>query len=376
MPLFDEPVHVGRPNVGSITDFEALTRDMFDRNWLSNSGPLVTRLEAELAEFLDVRHCIAITNGTIALEIAIRATGLTGEVIVPSYTFVATAHALEWLGIKPVFADVDPRTHNLDPDSVRSLITPQTSGVIGVHLWGRPAPVGELAKVANDHGIHLLFDAAHAFGNDLNGTKIGNFGAAEVLSFHATKFFNTFEGGAITTNDDALAQRVRDMRNFGFAGYDNVIARGTNGKMTEISAAMGLVNLASIEQFVQRNRENYAAYQRAFELSPDIALLDLDHGLSWNYQYIVIELASNKVHLRDALIAALHAENVLARRYFWPGCHNMEPYRTQDPSANLRLPNTSLVARRVVVLPTGMAVNPDDCGRIGSFIVDWTGAND
>lgn len=371
MPLFDEPVHVGRPNVGSITDFEALTRDMFDRNWLSNSGPLVTRLEAELAKFLDVRHCIAISNGTIALEIAIRATGLTGEVIVPSYTFVATAHALEWLGIKPVFADVDPRTHNLDPDSVRSLITPQTSGIIGVHLWGRPALVDELAKIANDHGIHLLFDAAHAFGNDLNGTKIGNFGDAEVLSFHATKFFNTFEGGAITTNDDALAQRVRDMRNFGFAGYDNVIARGTNGKMTEISAAMGLVNLASIEQFVQRNRENYAAYQRAFESSPDIALLDLDHGLSWNYQYVVIELASNKVHLRDALIAALHAENVLARRYFWPGCHNMEPYRTQDPEANLRLPNTTVVADRVVVLPTGMAVEPADCGSIGSFIVEW-----
>ena len=239
-PATSDPLHVGRPNIGDRVDFLHRLEGILDRQWLTNNGPLVQELEARIAAHLGVRHCIAMCNGTIALEIAIRALGLTGEVIVPSWTFIATAHALHWQEITPVFADIDPTTHNLDPAAVRRMITPRTSGIIGVHLWGRPAPIRELQAIADERGLKLLFDAAHAFGCSYEGQMIGRFGTCEVLSFHATKCFNCFEGGAIVTNDDALMEKVRLMRNFGFAGYDNVIHPGTNGKLTEVCAAMGL----------------------------------------------------------------------------------------------------------------------------------------
>ena len=238
-PAFKDPIHVGRPNIGDKQQFLARIGDMLDRAWLTNNGPLVQEFEQRVATYLGVRNCVATCNGTIALEIAIRALGLSGEVIVPSFTFIATAHALYWQGITPVFADIDPATHNLDPASVRAQITPRTTGIIGVHLWGRPAPVEALQQIADEHGLKLLFDAAHAFGCSHRGTMIGNFGGAEVLSFHATKFFNTLEGGAIVTNDDELAQSARLMRNFGFAGYDNVIYPGTNGKNSHFSPRTG-----------------------------------------------------------------------------------------------------------------------------------------
>ena len=222
-PAFRQPLHVGRPNVGSRDEFLNSVTHLLDRNWLTNDGPLVHEFENAIAEFHSVKHCVAICNGTIALEIAIRAMGLEGEVIVPSFTFVATAHALSWQGITPVFADIDPNTHNLDPDAVRKMITPRTTGIIGVHLWGRPAPVKDLASIANEFGLQLMYDAAHAFGVSVAGTKIGTFGRCEVLSFHATKVLNSFEGGAILTDDDDLAETARLMRNFGFAGFDNVI---------------------------------------------------------------------------------------------------------------------------------------------------------
>jgi dTDP-4-amino-4,6-dideoxygalactose transaminase len=367
--LFEEPLHVGRPNLGSREDFDRLLDGMFDRHWLTNAGPLVVDLERRIAELLDVRHCVTMTNGTIALEIAIRALGLTGEVIVPSYTFVATAHALHWQGLTPVFADIDERTHNLDPESVRGMITPRTSGIIGVHLWGRPAPVQELQALADEHGLKLLFDAAHAFGTSLDGQMIGSFGSAEVLSFHATKFFNTFEGGAVVTNDDELANQMRLMRNFGFVDFDEVVYPGTNGKMTEVCAAIGLVNLDAMDTFVTRNVENYTAYSDVFAASDVVQLCEYDKRGRSNYQYVVLELMPSVSEHRDRLVADLHAENVRARKYFWPGCHQMEPYKSLFPHAGLFLPNTVLVADRVIVLPTGTAVEAEDCRRIGEFML-------
>ena len=367
--MFSEPLHVGRPNMGSRREFDRLVDGIFDRRWLTNAGPLVVELERRIGELLGVQHCITMANGTIALEIAIRALGLTGEVIVPSYTFVATAHALHWQGLTPVFADIDPHTHNLDPEAVRSVITANTSGIIGVHLWGRPAPVKELQALADEHGLELLFDAAHAFGNGCDGRKIGSFGRAEVLSFHATKFFNTFEGGAVVTNDDELAERMRLMRNFGFVDFDEVVYDGTNGKMTEVCAAMGLVNLDAMDSFVTRNLDNHSAYSHAFERSELIHLRHYEPSVAGNHQYVVVELSPAASMHRDQLVADLHAENVLARKYFWPGCHNMEPYKTLYPDAASRLPNTMLVAERVVVLPTGSGVRPDDCRRIGEFML-------
>lgn len=367
-PAFDQPLHVGCPNIGSREVFMEYVNEIFDRRWLSNNGSIVQQLEQQVADYHDVKHCVAMCNGTVALEIAIRALGLEGEVIVPSYTFIATAHALNWQAITPVFADIDPATHNLDPEAVRRMITPRTTGIIGVHLWGRSAPVEALQAIADEYSLKLMFDAAHAFGCSYKNKMIGNFGDCEVLSFHATKFFNTFEGGAVLTNDDELADTTRLMRNFGFSGMDNVIHSGTNGKMAEISAAMGLVNLDAIDTVVEVNRRNHQVYCERLSGLPGISLLSFDESERNNYQYVVMEVAEACPVTRDQIIQALHSENILARRYFWPGCHNMKPYSELYPLAGLSLPNTKQVADGVVVLPTGTAVDIDMVQAMASVI--------
>lgn len=363
-PAFAEPLHVGRPNIGNRDGFLRRVETILDNQWLTNNGPMVQEFEQRIAAHLGVKHCIAMCNGTIALEIAIRALGLEGEVILPSWTFVATAHALYWQGITPVFADIDPATHNLDPAAVRRMITPRTTGIIGVHLWGRAAPVDELQAIADEHGLKLMFDAAHAFGSSYKGQSIGSFGACEVLSFHATKAFNTMEGGAVTTNDDELADAMRLMRNFGFKGYDNVIHPGTNGKMIEVCAAMGLANLDGLDAVLDANRRNHQEYRRALAGIPGITLLDYDPAERNSHHYVVLEVGDECPVSRDEIIAALHAENILARKYFWPGCHGMQPYRDLFPHAGLLLPNTCALAERVIVLPN----MPDAISVIGSVL--------
>jgi len=357
-PAFEQALHVGRPNMGSRETFLKYANEIFDRRWFSNNGPCVQELEKKLADHLQVKHCIAMCNGTIALEIAIRALGLTGEVIVPSYTFIATAHALQWQQITPVFADINPQTHTLDPEAVRKMITPRTTGIIGVHLWGRPCDVDGLQQIADEHGLQLLFDAAHAFSCSHQGKMIGNFGRCEVFSFHATKFFNTFEGGMVATNDDELAKQIRLMQNFGFSGVDNVIYPGTNGKMNELSAAMGLTGLQSIDQFMLSNQKNYQHYQDGIADIDGLQLIEYKPQEKNNYQYIVMEVSDSFPMSRDQLVEVLRAENILARKYFWPGCHNMEPYRSLYPHAGLMLPKTQQLADRVIVLPTGTAMTP------------------
>ncbi|AFI83927.1 dTDP-4-dehydro-6-deoxyglucose aminotransferase [Methylophaga nitratireducenticrescens] len=368
-PAFIEKLHVGRPNMGDKAAFQKYVDQIFENHWLSNNGPLVQELEHRIAEHHQAKNCIAMCNGTIALEIAIRALDLTGEVILPSYTFIATAHALHWQEITPVFADIDPVTHCLDPASVRKMITPKTAGIIGVHLWGHAAPVNELQQIADEHGLKLMFDAAHAFGCSYKGKMIGNFGQAEVLSFHATKFFNTFEGGAVLTNDDELAEKMRLMRNFGFAGMDNVIHPGTNGKMTEIHAAMGLVNLDNVDKVIRRNEENYRAYQKGITGLPGLSIYTFDENEKNNFQYVVLEVGDDCPVSRDEIIEALHAENILARKYFWPGCHKMLPYRELYPHAGLLLPITQRVAEKVVVIPTGTSVTPDEVSFICQVLI-------
>jgi dTDP-4-amino-4,6-dideoxygalactose transaminase len=371
-PAFDDALHVGRPNMGDRETFMRHVEDIFERRWLSNDGPLVKQFEQKVAAHLGVKHCVAMCNGTIALEIAIRALGLEGEVIVPAYTFVATAHALQWQGITPVFADIDPVTHTLDPEAVRRMITPRTSGIIGVHLWGRACAVEQLQALADERGLKLMFDAAHAFTNSHGGSeagqRIGNFGACEVLSFHATKFFNSFEGGAVVTNDDELANTMRLMRNFGFSGLDQVSYPGTNGKMIEIAAAMGLVNLDAIDDVIAANRANYHAYREVLAGVPGVSLVEYDERERNNFQYVIMEVGPECPVSRDFLVEALRAENILARRYFWPGCHKMEPYRSLFPHAGLLLPHTEAVAERVIVLPTGQTMDPVKIGVVGQVI--------
>lgn len=368
-PAFLEPLHVGRPNIGDRTALLARINDLLDRRWLSNNGPLVQEFEHKIATLLGVKHCIAMCNATIALEITARALGLHGEVIVPSFTFVASAHALQWQEITPVFCDLDPATHNLDPHQVEKMITPRTSGIMGVHVWGRPCAIEALSEIAGRRGLRLMFDAAHAFGNSYNGRMIGNFGQAEVFSFHATKFFNTFEGGAVVTNDDDLAAKIRLMTNFGFAGYDNVIYVGTNGKMSEVSAAMGLTGLESLDMFIAANRCNYAAYRAGLQDVPGLRLIVYNEVEHNNYQYVIIEVDEAVAGIsRDDLVAVLHAENILARRYFYPGCHEMEPYRSYFPHAGLLLPETEKLTQRVMSLPTGTAVGASEINEVCAII--------
>jgi dTDP-4-amino-4,6-dideoxygalactose transaminase len=367
-PAFPEPVHVGRPNIGDRARLMERIEGVINRRWLTNDGPLVHEFEEAISAMLGVPHCIAMCNGTVALEIAIRAAGLSGEVIVPPFTFVATAHALQWQAITPVFCDVDPRTHNLDPTRVEALITPRTTGILGVHVWGRPAPVDELTRIAADHGLRLLFDAAHALGCSTGGRMIGGFGTAEVLSFHATKVVNSFEGGAIVTADEEFADVARLMRNHGFADYDEVGHVGTNGKMSEIAAAMGLTSLESREEFVAANRRNYETYSAALQGVDGVELIGYDSAESCNWQYVVIEVDESAGLSRDELQAVLWAENVLARRYFFPGCHRMEPYRTLFPDVAERLPETERLVQRVLALPTGTSMSTDAVTAVAGLV--------
>jgi dTDP-4-amino-4,6-dideoxygalactose transaminase len=365
---FDAPLHVGRPNIGERSSLHQRIDELLDRRWLTNGGRLVDEFERAVADLLRVRHCVAMANGTIALEIAIRACALAGEVIVPAFTFVATAHALQWQGITPVFCDVDPRTHNIDPARIEALIGPRTTGIVAVHVWGRPAPVRELAGIASRHGLKLLFDASHALGCSALGRPLGGFGNAEILSFHATKFVNTFEGGAVVTNDDGLAARARSMKNFGFHDYDDVRSIGTNGKMAEVAAAMGLTSLEAMTDFVEVNRRNYLVYRRALSDLPGILLLSHDETEHCNYQYVVLEVDGEVGLTRDQLVRILVTEGVIARRYFYPGCHRMEPYRTLDPAVTEKLPDTDRVASRVLQLPTGTAVDVEQIEKIASIL--------
>jgi dTDP-4-amino-4,6-dideoxygalactose transaminase len=364
-----QTLHVGRPNLGDRERLLERINGMLDRRWFSNNGPLVKEFEATIAGYLGVKHCICVCNATVGLEIAIRAAGFSGEVIVPSYTFVATAHALQWQEITPVFADIDAATHNINPAKVERLITPRTSAILATHVWGRPSAVEALAEIAERRGLKLMFDAAHAFGCSHGGRMIGGFGLAEVFSFHATKFLNSFEGGAITTNDDELAQKIRLMTNFGFSGLDNVIHLGTNGKMTEVCAAMGLTNLEGIEDLVAINKRNYEAYRSGLADIPGLSLMPYNTREHCNFQYMVVEVEEAIAGVsRDSLIESLHAHNVLARKYFWPGCHRMEPYRSLQPNAHLLLPETERLAAKVIVLPTGQAVDEDTIHQIAGII--------
>jgi len=262
-PHFPRPLHVGAPNIGDRERLLQRIGTILDTRRLSNFGPNVRLFEDMVAARAQVKHCVAMCNGTVALEIGARALGLAGEVIVPAFTFVATAHALAWQGIRPVFCDIDPVTHLIDPQKAEALITPRTTGILAVHLWGRPAPVDALQEIADRHGIRLMFDAAHAFGCSHGQRMVGGFGDLEVFSFHATKFLNSAEGGAIVTNDDELARRARLMSNFGFTGLDRVEALGVNGKMNELSAAVGLNSFESMEEWLAVNRRNMDAWREA-----------------------------------------------------------------------------------------------------------------
>jgi len=368
-PIFSRPLHVGRPNIGNREQLLERLNQMLDHAWLTNRGPMVQEFEERIAGYLGVKHCIATCNGTVALELAIRAVGMTGEVIIPSLTFIATAHALQWQEITPVFCDIDPRNCCINPDEVERYITPQTTGIIGVHLYGRSCDIDSLKSIADKYNLRLLFDAAHVFGCSYKGQLIGCFGDCEVFSFHATKVLNAFEGGAITTNDDTLAEKIRLMKNFGFAGMDQVIYIGTNGQMNEACAAMGLTNLENFENFLSVNHRNWNAYVNGLETVAGIKLLSYNESERNNYHYVIAEIDSEIFGMtRDELMAELYKHNILVRRYFHPGCHRMEPYRTLYPNAGLDLSETEAFCERVMAFPTGTQITPEEIHLICKFV--------
>lgn len=367
-PHFSAPLHVGRPNVVNRKGFLKRLESVLDSRWLTNDGPMVREFEQAIAKISNARHCVAVCNGTAALQLSAMALGLKGEVIVPAFTFVATAHALRWQGLRPVFADIRDPSHSIDVDEVGRVITAQSSAVVPVRMWGLPIADAALTRLADEAGLKLIFDSAHALGCGWTDGTERPYGNAEVMSFHATKFLNTFEGGAILTDDQDFAERLRLMRNFGFAGFDKVEALGINGKMSEVCAAMGLANLESLPEIVGHNKEIHLAYSEALDKLQGVSLLRPPENYRWNYQYVVALVDKDCPLSRDDLVQILMTENVLARRYFYPGVHRMEPYATESPVDRSHLPVTERVCSRVMLLPTGTAVQDTDAEAIGYLL--------
>ncbi|MBS3820391.1 MAG: aminotransferase class I/II-fold pyridoxal phosphate-dependent enzyme [Planctomycetes bacterium] len=368
-PVFVEPLHVGRPNVGDRARLHRRLDGVLDRGWLTNHGPCEREFEARLAEHSGVRHCLAVANATLGLQMTMMALGVRGEVLMPAFTFIATPHAARLAGLTPVFCDVLPGCPQVDPADVARKITPRTSAILGVHVYGQCCDVDALAAIAREHDLGLIFDAAHAFGCSYGGRAVGGFGEAEVFSFHATKFANAFEGGAIATNNDALADRLRALRDFGIEASGRNVCLGMNAKLSEIHAAMGLTSLEAMDEIIAANRRNAQAYREDLADVPGIELIAPVDPQQQNAQYVVIRVREEEFGLSaDTLQRVLRAENILARRYFSPGCHRLAPYAGDDGTAATPLPNTETLSRDVLALPTGTAVGSKQIDAIASLI--------
>ena len=366
-PVFAVPQNVGFPIVEEDTRqrFHTLVDEAFARNHLTNDGPFLRQLETKIADLQRVEHCAAVSNGTAAQMLIMKAMNLQGEVILPSFTFVATVQACLWQNLTPVFCDISRDTLTIDPDKVEKLITPKTSAVIGVHLFGNFCDVDRLTTICRKHGIKLVFDAAHSFGCTLEETPVGGFGDAEFLSFHATKFFSTFEGGAVLTNDANLDHQIRSMRNFGFRSFDDVPSIGINAKMNEASAAMGLASLPAITGRIKRLKEIHGMYSKALEVIPGIDLLRVGDRETSNYHYVVVMVDKKKFGVsRDVLASVMWKENVFVRKYFHPGCHRMQFYREAFPDVTWTLPVTEDISDRVLCLPSNLENGEQDAFKI------------
>lgn len=364
-PAFTEPLHVGRPNLGDRWAYQQRLDDIWQRRWLSNNGRYVQEFEEQVAALCGRRYCVAVANGTLALEIMVRVTEFPGNIVVPAWTFIATAHACELAGRTPRFVDVERATHNIDAKAVSKVLCYRDGGILAAHLWGHPCNVIPLDALRWRELVFLLFDAAHAFGCTHEGKPLPSYGDAAALSFHATKIVNSGEGGAIVTDDPMIEQRARQMRNFGY-DWGNVVGLGTNAKMSELHAALGLTNLKRLPDFIAHNEavyQTYGLYLGEQAGLPGIRLLP--HHQGSNHHYVVLEIDAPCPLTRDELLMVLQWENVLARRYFWPGCHRVEPYRSRpyDP-----LPTTERLAETVLVLPTGMAVRRGEAAKVGELI--------
>lgn len=368
-PAFTEPLHVGQLYLPEWSDFEEMFHGIFRRRYFSNHGPLVRELDDRLAQHLGVSNAVSVTNGTVSLMVAAKALDLCGEVIVPAFTFPATAQALNWAGLTPVFCDVDPTTHSLSVELVEPLISEQTCAVLGVHLWGCACDPNNLAGLCDRHDLVLFFDAAHAFDCTYDGRKIGGFGRVESFSFHATMMLNGAEGGCLTTNDDDLANRIRTVRNFHVSESFAKVPLRINGKMSEAQAAMALLCLKGQPSNIFRNRSLYEKYRQRAGNWRSLRMVDIEKGESTNYQYCVFEMEHSAATLkRDQLLNLLRAEKVLARRYFNPGLHRMAPYNSLYPQYRDKLPTTDSLCARLLQLPIGVSMTLELVERVSDLL--------
>lgn len=361
-----KPIYVTQPTLPPLSEFMPYLEKIWDNKILTNGGAFHQQLEQALCDYLGVKHLALFTNGTIALITALQALRITGEVITTPYSFVATAHSLLWNGIKPVFADIDPVTLNLDPEKIEAAITPQTTAILPVHCYGNPCDVEKIQHIADNYNLKVIYDAAHAFGVRNQNDSILNYGDLSVLSFHATKVFNTFEGGAIICNDEKTKRRIDHLKNFGFVDEITVVAAGINGKMSEINAAFGLLQLQGIDDALSKRQQIDARYREGLKNVTGIRLSSIGSHVS-NYAYFPIFVEKN----RDALYEYLKANNIFGRRYFYPLISDFPMYRGLPSANGANLPVAKKIANEVICLPIYPHLTTEEIDFIISLIIDF-----
>lgn len=358
-------ITVTSPLLPDLEQFNELLKQIWNSHWITNNGSFHKKLEAALCEYLKVPYISLFTNGTLPLITALQALRITGEVITTPYSFVATTHALWWNGIKPVFVDIDPKTGNLDPNKIEAAITPKTTAIMPVHIYGNPCDVKTIQEIADKYGLRIIYDAAHAFGVEVNGESILNAGDLSTLSFHATKVYNTIEGGAMVMHDEQTKKRIDYLKNFGFAGETEVVAPGINSKMDEMRSAYGLLNLQQVDNAIEARHKVALRYRKALKDVEGISFWDDIPGVRHNYIYFPIFVDAEKYGLtRDELYFKMQSCNVFGRRYFYPLITAFSTYRGLPSSSRENLPNAYKVADEVICLPLHHALSDEDILRV------------
>ena len=368
--MAEKQITVTSPLMPNLDELNQYLQDIWQRKWITNNGHYHKELEKALCEYLDVPYVSLFTNGTLPLITALQALRITGEVITTPYSFVATTHALWWNGIKPVFVDIDPTTGNLDPDQIEAAITPRTTAIMPVHVYGKPCDTERIQEIADKYGLKVIYDAAHAFGVKVNGASILNAGDMSTLSFHATKVYNTIEGGALVMHDEQTKKRIDYLKNFGFAGETEVVAPGINSKMDEMRAAYGLLNLKQVDAAIEARHQVAIKYRAALRDVEGITFFDDMPGVKHNYSYFPIFVDAEKYGMtRDELYFKMKEQNVLGRRYFYPLISTFSTYRGLDSAKPSNLPNAHKMADEVICLPMHHALSEEDVQRILELIV-------
>ncbi len=351
MKIDKNKIPVTQPYLPPLEEFIPYLEQIWANKWLTNKGPFHDQLEAALCEYLGVEFISLFTNGTIALITALQALRISGEVITTPYSFVATSHSLMWNGIKPVFVDIDPLTYNIDPEKIEAAITPQTTAIMPVHCYGNPCDVYAIEKIADNYGLRVIYDAAHAFAINYQGKSLLRHGDLSILSFHATKVFNTFEGGAIVSPDAKTKHRIDQLKNFGFADEVTVTAPGINGKMSEVNAAFGLLQLRYVDQAISQRKNVAINYRELLKNVPGIKITDNSDESNCNYSYFPVLVEDDFPATRDELYLKLRGADIMARRYFYPLISDMPMYRGLSSSLASNLPNAKNISDRVLCLP-------------------------